>query len=77
MKRNRYMLCLLLAAFMLYFALPKFSIFAQGLEGIFAISWLILALLVIAGNLSALLYAPKGQKLNVGKPKQKRARYLG
>lgn len=77
MKRNRYILCLLVAAFMLYFALPKFSIFAQGLEGIFSISWLTLVLLVIAGNLSALLYTPKRQKLtNVGRQKVKRVRYF-
>jgi hypothetical protein len=58
-KRNRYILCLLFAAFLLYFAVPKFSIFAEGLGGIFTISWLVLALLVVAGNLSAILYSPK------------------
>lgn len=78
MKRNRYVLCLLIAAFMLYYALPKFSIFAQGLEGIFTISWLTLVLLVIAGNLSALLYTPKRQKSgSIGRQKQKRVRYFG
>lgn len=59
MKKNRYILCLLVGAFLLYFAVPKFSIFATGLEGIFTASWLVLAMLVMAGNLSALLYAPK------------------
>ncbi|MCR8848362.1 hypothetical protein NQ095_08110 [Rossellomorea sp. SC111] len=36
------------------------SIFADGLQGTFAISWLILASCVLAGNLAALLYTPKG-----------------
>ncbi|HLO10975.1 MAG TPA: hypothetical protein VK190_01835 [Pseudoneobacillus sp.] len=78
MKRNRYILCLLVAAFLLYFALPKFSIFAQGSEGLFAASWLLLALLVIAGNLSAMLYSPKRPKLRKGvNQNTKRARYFG
>jgi hypothetical protein len=62
-KKNRYILCLLIGAFMLYFAVPKFSIFAEGLEGTFTLSWLVLALLVMAGNLSAMLYAPKRKTL--------------
>lgn len=44
---------------MLYFAVPRLSLFADGLEGIFTLSWLALALMVIAGNLTALLYSPK------------------
>jgi hypothetical protein len=44
---------------MLYFAVPRLSIHADGLEGIFAISWLAFALIVIAGNLTAMLYSPK------------------
>lgn len=44
---------------MLYFAVPRLSVFEEGLEGIFAISWLALALMVIAGNLTAMLYSPK------------------
>jgi hypothetical protein len=44
---------------MLYFAVPRLSVFAQGLEGVFALSWLVLALIVLAGNLTALLYSPK------------------
>ena len=59
LKKNRYLLCLLLCGFMLYFAVPRLSIQAEGLEGIFAISWLAFALIVIAGNLTALLYSPK------------------
>ncbi|MGG3471070.1 hypothetical protein ABES02_26825 [Neobacillus pocheonensis] len=59
MKKNRYLLCLLLCAFMLYFAIPRLSLHANGAEGIFALSWLAFALIVIAGNLTGLLYTPK------------------
>ncbi|MCM3568298.1 hypothetical protein [Neobacillus mesonae] len=61
MKKNRYLLCLLLCGFMLYFAVPRLSVTADGLQGIFAIAWLAFALMVIAGNLTGLLYAPKRQ----------------
>lgn len=44
---------------MLYFAVPRLSVFAEGLEGTFALTWLALALIVIAGNLTAILYSPK------------------
>lgn len=59
MKKNRYLLCLLLCGFMLYFAVPRLSVFAEGLEGTFSLVWLAFALIVIAGNLTALLYSPK------------------
>jgi hypothetical protein len=44
---------------MLYFAVPRLSVLAEGLEGTFAIAWLAFALIVIAGNLTAMLYSPK------------------
>jgi lipopolysaccharide/colanic/teichoic acid biosynthesis glycosyltransferase len=44
---------------MLYFAVPRLSIFADGLEGTFSIVWLSFAIIVIAGNLTAMLYSPK------------------
>lgn len=59
MKKNRYLLCILASAAMLYFALPRLPIHEGGLGGIFAFSWLAFCLIVIAGNLSALLYAPR------------------
>jgi hypothetical protein len=49
---------------MLYYAVPKLSIFADGLEGVFAIAWLSFALMVIAGNLTAMLYSPKRMAKN-------------
>jgi len=59
MKKNRYLLCLLLCGALLYFAVPRMNIFSSGLERVFSIFWLIFALMVLAGNLTALLYVPK------------------
>jgi hypothetical protein len=59
MKKSRYLLCLLLCGVMLYFALPKLSVFAEGLQGTYSLVWLGFALIVIAGNLTGILYSPK------------------
>lgn len=59
MKKNRYLLCILASGAMLYYALPRLPIHEGGLGGIFTISWLAFCLIVIAGNLSALLYSPR------------------
>ncbi|MFS0615477.1 hypothetical protein [Lederbergia ruris] len=56
MRRYRYLLCLLLCAAMVYFALPKLSLADFGKEGMFSIAWLAFAFLVLAGNLTALLF---------------------
>jgi hypothetical protein len=72
MKKNRYLLCLLLSAFMLYFAVPRLSVTAEGLQGIFAITWLAFAMIVIAGNLTGLLYAPKKQVQKVSPERMKK-----
>jgi hypothetical protein len=66
-KKNRYLLCLLLTAFMLYFAVPRLPLHADGTAGIFSMVWLSFALIVIAGNLTALLYTPKKAALNLKK----------
>lgn len=71
MNKNRYLLCLLGSGAMLYYALPKLQLHDTGAAGIFAISWLGLCLFVIAGNLSALLYAPKKKQKQKNKPSQK------
>jgi len=60
--KNRYLLCLLLCATLLYIAVPRLTVNASGLEGIFAITWLVFAFIVVAGNLSALLFSPKRRK---------------
>lgn len=59
MNKNRFLLCLLVCGLLLYYAAPRLDVFSGGLAGIFAISWLVFALIVIAGNLTALLYSPK------------------
>ncbi|RFB17797.1 hypothetical protein DZB84_08065 [Bacillus sp. HNG] len=56
---NRLILCLLLCGVLLYYGVPRLAIGAEGLEGIFAISWLVFALIVVSGNLIGLLYNPK------------------
>jgi hypothetical protein len=61
MKKNRYLLCLLLCGFMLYFAAPRLSFQAHGGQGLFSLAWLSFALMVMAGNLTGLLYSPKKQ----------------
>ncbi|MEI2666109.1 MULTISPECIES: hypothetical protein [Rossellomorea] len=58
--KQRYILCLLITGALIYYGAPRMSIFAEGLQGYFAIGWLILATCVLAGNLAALLYTPKG-----------------
>ncbi|MFJ7727212.1 hypothetical protein ACIQXV_13705 [Neobacillus sp. NPDC097160] len=73
MKKNRYLLCLLLCGFMLYIAVPKLSVTAEGTQGLFAIMWLAFALIVMAGNLTGLLYSPKkqAQRLQAQRTKKK------
>lgn len=71
MNKNRYLLCLLACGAMLYYALPNLNVYDEGLSGVFSISWLVLCLFVIAGNLSALLYAPKKSKRLVSKVSKK------
>ena len=78
MNKNRYLLYLLLCGLMLYYALPRISFESLGLESLFAGAWLLFALFVIAGNLSAFLYTPKKQKVPKAgvKSKPKRSRGL-
>ncbi|MET3697280.1 hypothetical protein SAMN05877753_105182 [Bacillus oleivorans] len=57
--KNRYLLQLLLCGVMLYYAIPRLDVYASGAEGIFAISWVVFALLVLSGSLLGLLYSPK------------------
>lgn len=46
---------------LLYFAVQQINIFADGLEGLFAIVWLIFSLFVFAGNMVGLLFATAKQ----------------
>lgn len=65
MKRNRYLLCTLICGLLLYFAVPRLDIMAFGGEGIFSVAWLLLALIVVAGNLTGILYSPKRARKNL------------
>ena len=76
-KKNRYLLYLLLCGVMLYYAIPRIPLESSGVDGVFAISWLALALLVIAGNLSAFLYTPKRQGNVGGESENKRKKIRG
>ncbi|MEH7418324.1 hypothetical protein V7266_23945 [Neobacillus drentensis] len=77
MKKNRYLLCLLLAGVMLYFAVPRLSVNFNGAPGIFSLAWLAFALIVIAGNLTGLLYSPKkpARRMLSGRTKKKSRSY--
>ncbi len=57
---------------LLYYAVPRLTVFAQGLEGWFSLSWLVLAMFVLAGNLAAVLYSPKKGKKGMKQPERKR-----
>ena len=80
MKANRYLLCLLFGGLLIYVAVPRLPVFNEGLSGVFSVIWLAFALIVIAGNLTALLYVPK--RINSSKKaiqslnERKRARYF-
>ncbi|GKU81559.1 hypothetical protein [Niallia sp. NCCP-28] len=80
MKKNRYLLCLLLCGVLLYYGVPRLASYQDGMAGIFSITWLAFALMVIAGNLTAILYAPKNKKYLSKKmalaPKNKKIRYF-
>ncbi|MFD4816836.1 hypothetical protein ACFVSS_10635 [Peribacillus butanolivorans] len=56
-------MCLLLCGVMLYYAVPRLSLESGGLESLFAGSWLLFALLAVAGNLTGILYSPKKHKV--------------
>ncbi|RSD27711.1 hypothetical protein [Mesobacillus subterraneus] len=82
MKKNRYLLYLLLCGLMLYIGMPELSFQAGGKEALFAGAWLFLALLVFAGNLAAFLYTPKkyartGKARFESKPKRKSRVFTG
>ncbi|MGP7818453.1 hypothetical protein [Niallia sp. 01092] len=62
MNKNRYLLCLLLCGVLLYYGVPRLAPYNDGLAGVFSLSWLAFALMVIAGNLTAILYTPKNKQ---------------
>ncbi|HWO97328.1 MAG TPA: hypothetical protein VNM45_13555 [Bacillus sp. (in: firmicutes)] len=75
--KNNTTLSLLLCGLMLYYAVPCLTVDVNTAQGIFSLSWLFLALLVVGGNLSSFLYQPKkivkqSQKYTSGQTKRKR-----
>jgi len=62
MMKNRYLLCLLLCGWMLYYGLSRLPIHTTGVEYYFSILWIVLCVFAIAGNLAAILYSPKSKK---------------
>ncbi|WP_239422086.1 hypothetical protein [Bacillus sp. CGMCC 1.16541] len=63
--KNKTLLYLLLCGLMLYYAVPKLSLNTETLQGFFSLSWLLLAILVIGGNLSSFLYRSKKERQSV------------
>ncbi|WP_409270904.1 hypothetical protein V1499_16205 [Neobacillus sp. SCS-31] len=55
MAKNRYMLCFLLAIFLIYYGGPRLPLDFVSTDGIFTVSWTVLALLVVGGNLAGAL----------------------
>lgn len=80
LNKNRYLLCILLCGVLLYYGVPRLAPYQDGIAGIFSIAWLAFALMVIAGNLTAILYTPKKQKYTSKKiafaPKKRKIRYF-
>jgi hypothetical protein len=62
LNKNRYIICLLASGILLYYAVPRLSVTSTGTEGYFALAWLSFALMVIAGNLTGLLYTSSHKK---------------
>ncbi|MEK3991464.1 MULTISPECIES: hypothetical protein [Robertmurraya] len=74
MKKNRYLFCLLATGVMLYYGVPELSAYNAGTAGIYSVAWLVLAVFVIAGNLSAIMYAPKKRRVTEAKLSKKQVR---
>ena len=58
MKKNRYLLCILLCGVLLYYGVPRLAPYDAGLAGIFSVTW------------PALLYTPKAKQQNSKKTLQ-------
>lgn len=71
---QRYILSILCALIMLYYAIPRLSFESVGLPKYFSIIWLLFALMAIGGNLGALLYSERKQKVVVDLSKNEHKR---
>ncbi|OZM57968.1 hypothetical protein CIB95_06325 [Lottiidibacillus patelloidae] len=66
--RQRYLLSLLCAIAMLYYALPQLPFFSGNEAAqLFAVTWFLFALVVIGGNLSAILFQKERKQATVHK----------
>ncbi|QFT90175.1 hypothetical protein FIU87_16035 [Bacillus sp. THAF10] len=76
--KNRLLLAMLCIAAMLYIAIPRLPLAADGLAGLFALAWILLAIMAVGGNIAALLYLPKRkrviQKVKLAEAKRARLR---
>lgn len=57
--KNRCILSLLICCFLLYYALPELQLHGNSLSVYFSWTWLSLLIMAFAGNLAAVLFAPK------------------
>ncbi len=74
--KQRYILSIVCALMMLYYAIPKLHFNTSGLPKYFSVAWLLFALIAIGGNLGELLFTERKQKVVVDftKTEQKRMR---
>jgi hypothetical protein len=61
--KNRLLLSLLCIGAMLYVGVPRIPMFEDGLAGWFAITWLVLALMAVGGNIAAIMFLPKRKRM--------------
>lgn len=57
------MICLIVAGFLLWFAVPKLPVYGTGIEFGFSLLWLGFCVLVIAANLHGLLRLGRGESV--------------
>ncbi|WP_316570954.1 hypothetical protein [Neobacillus sp. YIM B06451] len=74
MAKNRYMLCFLVAIFLIYYGGPRLPLDFASTDGIFTLSWTILALLVVGGNLTGALKVKEAAGGGAVRIKEKRRR---
>lgn len=74
--KQRWLVSIMSALALLYYALPRLPFDASGLPQYFSLLWLVFALLAIGGNLAAFLYAEPKRKsvLDLTKEEHERER---
>ncbi|ALC89680.1 hypothetical protein AM500_07805 [Bacillus sp. FJAT-18017] len=77
MKKNRLLICLLLAVLMIYYAGPRLSLDFSSEAGAFTAAWSTAALLVISGNMAGLVRKSKKQDKGALQTSRKRIQARG